>query len=140
MSTNQPHSPCEIEIDIKESDIDELNHVNNIVYLQWVQDAAVAHWNILASEEEKTALSWVIARHEIDYKRPVFLGDKVVAATWLGGMNHRYFERLTEIKRVSDNKVCAAILTLWCPVDVKSMKPIKVTEELKARFSAVNIA
>lgn len=139
MNTIQSHVPYEVEIGVKESDIDQLGHVNNIVYLRWVQDAAIAHYNVIASEEEKNALLWVVVRHEIDYKRSALLHDKIVAKTWLGGLSRRYFERFTEIKRISDNKLLASALTLWCPVDAKSMKPVRVSEDIKVKFSTANI-
>lgn len=139
MITTHSHLPYEVEIDVEESDIDLLGHVNNTVYLRWVQDSATAHWNVIASEEEKSSLLWVVVRHEIDYKRPALLGDRIVAKTWVGGLNRRYFERFTEIRRISDNKLLASALTLWCPVDPKSMKPVRTSDDIKAKFSTANI-
>lgn len=139
MHTTQTHLPYEIEIAIEESDIDQLGHVNNTVYLQWVQDAAIAHWNVIASEEEKNTLLWVVVRHEIDYKRPTLLHDLVVVKTWVGRLNRRHFERFTEIRRAEDSKLLASTLTLWCPVDAKSMKPVRVSDDIKAKFSTVEV-
>jgi len=139
MNTIQSHLPYEVEIGIEESDIDQLGHVNNIVYLRWVQDAAIAHYDAIASEEEKNALLWVVVRHEIDYKRSALLHDRIVAKTWVGKLSHRYFERFTEIKRISDSKLLASALTLWCPVDAKSMKPVRVSDDIKVKFSTTEI-
>lgn len=135
MSLPQSHLPYEIEIKVEESDIDQLGHVNNTVYLRWVQDAAIAHWSLISSEEENRDLLWVIKRHEIDYKRSAYLHEKIVAKTWIGGLSNRYFERFTEIRRASDGKVLASVLTFWCPVDAKSLKPVRVSEDLRAKFS-----
>lgn len=135
MSTIESHLPFEIEINVDESDIDQLGHVNNTVYLRWVQDAATAHWSVIANEEEQKSLLWVVVKHEIEYKRPAFLHDNIITRTWIGGIKRRYFERFTEIKRFPDNKVLATALTLWCPVDAQNKKPIRASDELKAKFS-----
>jgi len=60
------------------ADIDEQNHVNNTVYLRWIQDIATAHWKSLASAEAQAGIAWVVLRHEIDYKSPASLGDEIV--------------------------------------------------------------
>jgi len=65
-------------IHVAASDIDALGHVNNVVYVQWVQDVAVAHWQSLASPEAQAELVWMVLRHEIDYKRPARLGEEVI--------------------------------------------------------------
>ena len=135
MDTLDPHVPYEIDIEVDEADIDQLGHVNNTVYLRWVQDAAIAHWGVIASKEEQDSLLWVVVRHEIDYKRPAFLHDKITARTWVGGLNRRHFERYTEIKRTTDGKLLATALTLWCPVDPVTKKLIRVSEKIEAKFS-----
>ena len=89
----------ELPITVREDDIDRLGHVNNVVYVRWVQEAATAHWRVLASEEERARLLWVVIRHEIDYKRPAMPGDAIVARTWVGEADGLAFERHTEIVR-----------------------------------------
>ncbi len=84
MRPQPTHPPYEIERSVEPADIDQLGHVNNVVYLRWVQDAAVAHWVAAASEAEQRSYLWVVTRHEIDYKRPAFAGDTIVARTWVG--------------------------------------------------------
>ncbi|HPR63358.1 MAG TPA: acyl-CoA thioesterase [Thermoanaerobaculia bacterium] len=135
MSSNRSRLPYEIEITIQPEDIDRLGHVNNVVYLRWVQDAAVAHWNALASESEKRALLWVVARHEIDYRRPALPEDTIVARTWVGGVTRRGFERHTELLRKRDGKILATALTTWCPIHAETLKPIEVSDDIYAKFS-----
>src|SRR5438105_2966053 len=67
----------ELPISVQPEDIDTMGHVNNIVYLRWVQDAATAHWMAAATEEQKAEYAWVVVRHEIDYLRPAVLGDEL---------------------------------------------------------------
>ena len=57
--------------------LDELNHVNNVTYLQWVQDVAKAHWNLRAPEELKKEYIWVVINHFLEYKKPAFLGEEL---------------------------------------------------------------
>jgi acyl-CoA thioester hydrolase len=73
--------PFELTIGVEPGDIDELGHVNNIAYLRWVQEVAAAHWKAIASVEDQTSFRWVVVRHEIEYKHPAYLGDRVIAKT-----------------------------------------------------------
>jgi len=120
---------------VEPGDIDVLGHVNNVTYLRWVQDAAVAHWTAFAPAADQTNLVWVVLRHEIDYKHPARLGDQIVARTWVGHATRVRFERHTELLRASDRAVLAKALTLWCPIDPSTGKPASVSAEVRARFS-----
>ena len=126
----------ELPITVTEADIDQLGHVNNVVYVRWVQEAAMAHWNVLASEQEKARLTWVVVRHEIDYKRAALLGDQVVARTWVGNADGLAFERHTEMVRAGDHRLLAKARTVWCPVHATTLRPMEPGEEVRARFSA----
>jgi acyl-CoA thioester hydrolase len=125
----------EIRLKVVPADIDQLGHVNNIVYLRWVQEAAVAHWRAVAPPADQEALFWVVVRHEIDYKRPALPGDEVAAYTWVGAATRRTFERHTELVRVSDGRLLAKAVTLWCPMDAKTGRPTDVSDEVRRLFS-----
>ncbi|MEO8139235.1 MAG: thioesterase family protein [Gemmatimonadota bacterium] len=125
----------ELPIAVLPADIDELGHVNNVVYLRWVQDAAVAHWQAAATEAQQATLAWVAVRHEIDYKYPAMPGEQLVARTWVGRSEKSSFERHTEILRGSDRRLLARARTLWCPISRATGKPTKVDESVRARFS-----
>lgn len=125
----------ELHIRVAESDIDELGHVSNIIYIRWVQDAAVAHWRNAATEEQQQNLLWVIRRHEIDYKQSALPGDEIIAATWVGGATELVFERFTEILRASDRRLLAKARTLWIPINPKTGKPVRVDANVRERFS-----
>jgi acyl-CoA thioester hydrolase len=128
-------STFEMTVPVLPSDIDEQNHVNNTVYLRWVQDVATAHWQALASAEAQAAIGWVVLRHEIDYKTPATLDDEIVLRTWVGKATRLTFERFTEIRRKSDRQLFSQARTLWCPVDVNTGRPTRVSAEVRARFS-----
>ena len=117
------------------ADIDEQNHVNNTVYLRWVQDVATTHWKSLASVEAQNAIGWVVLRHEIDYKMPACLGDEIILRTWVGEASRLKFERFTEVRRKIDNQLLAQARTVWVPVDTRSGKPTRVPAEVRAQFS-----
>jgi acyl-CoA thioester hydrolase len=126
----------EMTVPVLPADIDGQNHVNNAVYLRWIQDVATAHWQSLASAEAQAAIGWVVLRHEIDYRSPACLGDEILLRTWVGQASRLKFERFTEIRRKIDNKqLLAQARTLWVPVDVRTGKPMRVSAELRAQFS-----
>ena len=135
MTTGASRKPHEIEIDVQSSDIDELGHVNNVVYLRWVQEAAVSHWNALATDPQKDALMWVVRRHEIEYKRSAVADDTVTARTWVGTASGRTFERHTELLRKADGKLLAKARTLWTPIDLHSGRSVHPGPDVYALFS-----
>ena len=113
-------------------DIDEQGHVNNVAYLRWIQDIAVAHWRHSASPEQLEHYSWITVRHEIDYKKQSFEGEEVTVTTWVGEWTHVTCERFTEIHRGDDLLVKSR--TVWCMVDRETTKPTRISSELIKRF------
>src|SRR4029434_6266445 len=95
----------EMMVPVLPDDIDEQNHVNNTVYLRWVQDVATAHWRAVAGAEAQETIRWVVLRHEIDYKAPATLGDEIVLRTWVGKATRLTFERFTEIRCNRDGRL-----------------------------------
>ena len=122
-------------ISVQPADIDGQNHVNNTVYLRWVQDVATAHWKSLAGADAQEAIGWVVVRHEIDYKLPANLGEEIVLRTWVGQASRLKFERFTEIVRKTDRQLLSQARTLWVPIDSKTGKPTRVSADVRARFS-----
>src|SRR2546430_8653649 len=122
-------------VSVLPADIDEQNHVNNTVYLRWVQEVATAHWKSLASAEAQAAIGWVVLRHEIDYKLPAGLNDEILLRTWVGEASRLKFERFTEIRHKIDNQLLAQARTLWVPIDSRTGKPARVSGEVRAQFS-----
>jgi len=125
----------EMTVSVLQADIDGQNHVNNTVYLRWVQDVATAHWKSLASPDAQQVIGWVVLRHEIDYKLPANLGDEIVLGTWVGGASRLKFERFTEVRRKIDDQLLAKARTVWVPVDSRTGKPTRVSADVRARFS-----
>jgi acyl-CoA thioester hydrolase len=119
---------------VESGDLDDLSHVNNVVYLSWVQDVATAHWMTLAPDAARGSIAWVARRHEIDYLAPARLGDEIVLRTWVGEAQGLTFERFTEIRR-ADGQVLARARTLWVPVDRATGRPRRVGDEVRSLFS-----
>lgn len=125
----------ELAIAVEPADIDQLGHVNNVTYVRWVQDAAVAHWQARASAQDQERLFWVVLRHEIDYRQAARLGDEIQARTWVGAATRATFERFTELRRAADGALLAQARTLWCPIDARTRRPVATGAEVRARFS-----
>jgi acyl-CoA thioester hydrolase len=106
-------------------DIDELGHVNNVVYLRWVQEASAAHWSTLADEQVRRENLWVVLRHEIDYSQAAIPGDELHAETWVGETEGVRSVRHVNILNRS-GKLLASAKTTWCLIDAKTGRPKRV--------------
>lgn len=109
-------------------DLDALNHVNNVTYLQWVQNVAEKHWSEIANADINNKYVWVVIRHEIDYYLPAILNDEITITTYIGDSYGVKSERFVEIKR--DDKILVKAKTIWCLLDKNTMKPVKVPDEI----------
>ena len=124
----------ELAFDALPEHIDELGHVNNAVWVQWIQEIAVAHWRSIAPPEHDDAYFWVVTRHEIDYLRAAFDGDRVIGKTWVGDApKGARFDRHVEFTG-KDGKVCVRAKTSWAIIDRTSGRPIRVPPEVIAPF------
>lgn len=135
MAAVPPEQTFDLVVAVLPADVDELGHVNNTVYLRWVQDIATAHWRALASAESQRAIAWVVVRHEIDYKAPALPEDEILLRTWVGKATRITFERHTQILQAARKQLLAQARTLWCPISTTSGKPHRVSEELRRQFS-----
>lgn len=126
----------DIPITVLASDIDDNDHVNNVVYLRWIFDVALAHWSACASEAMKAAYAWVATRHEIDYRREAVFGDAIVARTWIGAVDSRRFERLTEIVRTTDDHVLARGRSMWTLLARDTGRITRIPPDMTALFAA----
>lgn len=117
-------------------DIDILGHVNNAVWVKWIQDVAVAHWHAIAAPEHHDAYIWVVTRHEIDYRRSVVEGETVTAETWVpeppkGARFDRYMKFTG-----ADGKVRVEAKTTWAILDRATGRLVRVPAEVAAPFLA----
>jgi acyl-CoA thioester hydrolase len=114
--------------------IDELGHVNNAVWVQWIQTVATTHWYAAAPEAYRDAFVWVVIRHEIDYLRAALVGDVVTAKTWVGeAPKGARFDRFMEFTN-KDGKVLVKARTTWAMLDKATGRPQRITPEIVAPF------
>ena len=118
----------ETKYTVKPAHIDELNHVNNVVYLQWIQDIANLHWTQLKSGLDTTAYVWVVIRHEIDYIGQALLGDRIVAKTWVGKKGG--IRSIRHVEFYKNNKLIVRAQTTFCLVNAKTFKPTRITDQI----------
>ena len=114
------------------ADIDAQNHVNNVAYVRWIQDAAVAHWFSATTEIQRKTFIWIVTRHEIDYKKPAFENEEITVTTWVGEPTRVSWERFTEIRRGEILLVKAR--SVWCLIDRETLKPTRIREDLVKLF------
>lgn len=129
-------TPYTTTITARPEDIDILGHVNNAVWVKWIQDVAVAHWHAIAAPEHHDAYIWVITRHEIDYRGSVLEGETVTAETWVdeppkGARFNRYMKFTG-----ADGKVRVEAKTTWAILDRATGRLVRVPPEVAAPFLA----
>lgn len=116
--------------------IDELGHVNNAVWVRWIQDIAVAHWHAIAPPEHAEAYVWVVTRHEIDYRGNVVAGDTVTGETWVGAApKGARFDRHVRFTG-ADGRVKVEAKTTWAILDRASGRLVRVPAAVAEPFLA----
>jgi len=116
------------------ADIDELGHVNNAVWVRWIQDMATAHWAAVADPAHVEAYIWVVTRHEIDYRGNVALGESVTAKTWIEKQPRgATFDRRVEFVNAAGKTIVSANTT-WALIDRASGRLCRVPAEVAAPF------
>lgn len=125
-----------VPLDVRREHIDENNHVNNVVYVGWLQDVGTAHWNARFDDETRAKWSWIALRHEIDYLRAIEPGATgVVARTWVGDPQGPRFNRYVRIED-AEGRLCAQGLSEWCLVDSKTLRPARIPADMLGPFTA----
>jgi len=119
-------------------DIDELDHVSNLVYVRWVLEVARAHsdavgWDTAAYRTLGSI--WVVRRHEIDYAQSARLGDELALTTWVDSWKRVSSVRRTEIVRRADDRVLARAATTWAFVELESGRPTRIPEAVQREFT-----
>lgn len=118
-------------------EIDELGHANNLAYLGWLQDAALAHSTVQGWPPEaykQLGLGWVVRSHEITYERPALVGDALVVRTWVASFRKASSVRRYDVVRTNDGKLLARAATNWAFVDYRSGLPTRIPPQIVASF------
>ena len=117
---------------VEPGDIDFMGHVNNSVYLQWVQEAVIAYWERVAPAEAVARHLWVALKHEITYRRPAFLDDTIVAQVVAESVQGARAFFSTMITR--GEEVLAEVKSSWCCLDAATLRPARLARDVVRRF------
>jgi acyl-CoA thioester hydrolase len=119
-------------ITIKSEDIDEMNHVNNVVYLRYVQEIAELHWKTHAPINLQQEVAWVVVRHEIDYITEIKKDDTILAKTWLAEKKGATSFRHVELLNTQTQKIAAKAITTWCMLDRQTLRPKRIDDQVES--------
>jgi len=115
-------------------DIDALGHVNNAVWVRWIQEMATSHWQAVAAPAHIAAYYWVVTRHEIDYRGNIVAGESVTARTWIESEpKGAQFDRRVDFVDAK-GKVIVRANTTWAMIDKASGRLARVRPEVSAPF------
>ncbi|MEM8506774.1 MAG: thioesterase family protein [Bacteroidota bacterium] len=119
---------------VSQKDLDELNHVNNIRYLEWVQEISKAHWQKATEDVEVGEYLWVVKKHTIMYHQSAVLNDEIKISTrvleWRGPVSTRF----VEIKNNKSQQLLVSATTEWCLLKAETWKPARAPEHIKKLF------
>jgi acyl-CoA thioester hydrolase len=137
MTRNEEKSVFVLPITVQVDDLDEMNHVNNLVYLKWCLKSAGAHSKQVgwpSSRYRETGFGFIVRAHKIKYKIPALLGDQVVVKTWVETMDKVSSLRRYHIVRVADGKRMVEAETTWVFVNMKTSELAIIPEDVRDAF------
>ncbi len=123
-------------LQVPASAIDENGHVNNVEFIRWMQDAAVAHSDAVGGTAATRAhdAMWVVRKHEIEYRRQAFVGDLIEVRTWIADCRHVSSRRKYEFFRPADGALLARGMTDWVLLDAKTFAPMAIPEDIQRLY------
>jgi acyl-CoA thioester hydrolase len=114
--------------------IDRMGHVNNAVWVQWMEALATAHWEAVAPVEHQAAYAWLVVRHEIDYRGNIREGESAQATTWVAAPPEgAKFERRYEFRNEA-GKLLVAARTQWAMLDIATGRIMRVPVDVATPF------
>lgn len=121
-------------IRVVQADLDELDHVNNVRYVQWIQDISKEHWEQIVPQETRENMTWVVRRHEIVYKIASHLNDNLLIRTYISKNQGFISTRIVEFLDADSKKLKIRGSTDWCLLHAKTGKPMPISEEIHTLF------
>ncbi len=124
------------EITVPESAIDENGHVNNVTFIQWMQDVAVRHFDAAGARDAMLAArgAWVVRSHHVEYLLPAFTGERLQVLTWVVNFNRALSLRRYRFLRASDGKLLVRGETQWVFLSTETGRPLRVPAEIQQAF------
>ncbi|MDC6364926.1 MULTISPECIES: thioesterase family protein [Flavobacteriaceae] len=120
--------------DVVPTDLDELDHVNNIRYVEWIQEISKKHWFKVTTEEIRKEMIWVVKKHTISYHKSAVLGDSIKINTYIKETKGPLSIRIVEIKNNKTEAVLVNACTEWCLLDAQTFRPKRVPESVQKLF------
>ncbi|WP_420322778.1 acyl-CoA thioesterase [Flagellimonas sp.] len=120
---------------VTQDDLDELNHVNNIRYVEWIQDISKKHWFQATDEATRRDLVWVVKNHNIAYHQSAKLGDTIQMQTYIEETKGAISKRVVTIKNNKTNALLVKGITEWCLLDATTFKPKRVPAAVQQLFN-----
>lgn len=117
-----------LTIKVSREDIDNLQHVNNLVYVRWMDKIATTHWNFLTKDNPLPQYIWVVIRHEIDYLKQAGLGDEISVKTWVGETKGITSVRFMEFYK--GDVLLVKAKTTWAMLNAETYKPARIREDV----------
>jgi acyl-CoA thioester hydrolase len=124
------------ELTVPESAIDANGHVNNVAFVQWMQDVATRHFDAAGGWAAMHAAgsTWVVRSHNVEYLLPAFAGERVQVLTWVASFNRALSVRRYRFLRASDGKLLVRGETLWVLVSTATGRPVRIPAEIQQAF------
>ncbi len=113
---------------VEKQHIDALNHVNNVIYLQWVNDISEKHWSLLSNDHINSKYYWVCIRHEIDYLNQAILDDKITVYTWIG--ESKGVKSIRHVHIYKDEILLVKVKSTWCLIDANTHKVTRIKQDI----------
>ncbi|QDO95363.1 acyl-CoA thioesterase [Formosa sediminum] len=124
----------ELHVTVTKNDLDELNHVNNVRYVQWIQDVAKGHWQKAATPNMQEQYIWVVIEHHIFYKGEVLLGDELRLKTFIKKSAGVKSIRVVELYHNKTEKLLLHAETHWCLIHTQTKRPTRIPQDVKDIF------
>ena len=121
-------------ITVKEEDLDDLKHVNNVRYVQWIQDISKEHWEKRVPDKLKKEVIWVVQNHNITYKGAATLGDVISLKTFIAATKGATSHRIVEMRNKNTGELLLESKTAWCLLHPKTFRPMRISGEISAIF------
>ncbi|WP_150451971.1 acyl-CoA thioesterase [Arenibacter lacus] len=119
---------------VVQDDLDDLEHVNNVRYVQWMQDIAKEHWKAKAPKELVETTVWVVLTHHITYKNAAKLDDEIVLKTYIEKSRGAISTRVVEMFHKETDQLLVKAKTEWCLLNSKTFKPMRIAAEIVSVF------
>jgi len=123
-------------ITVSKDDLDELKHVNNVRYVQWIQDIAKEHWQTYAPKVMQESVVWVVMNHNITYKAAAVLHDQIKISTFIKNNKGAACTRVVEMHNTKANQLLLYSETKWCLLNATNFRPVRISKEIEKLFSS----